>query len=444
MTRGKRLLHVVLAWCMMLSVLFVQKMPAYAAGMTLSLSSTSLNIGDTLTATVRVPSGYGATVSVEYDSAILQIASNSPNGAIMNLGDAMGQPATGTITFTAIAAGDCAITANATVAGDSEGNQVELSGAGARITVENAASSSASDTSDAANGNSTSGGGGKVSADNSLSVLKLSSGTLSPAFSYNVTKYTATVDYSVTSIAITAIPSNEKATVTSVTGNENLKVGQNTLQITVKAENGVSAVYTVTVTRKDQQEPSENESKQEEQNQEGTLPKEDTIDELSEPTNGFLVDGVLLVPSFEIPQELIPEDFVEDTINMYGLQYPCLNFRYGNITLICLKEAEAIQGQLYVYDSSQYAVFPFYKQEDFEQNSGIENENADHQTAEYENLLEQNDRLKGRIGQLRIGFIICLVILFFSIGTIVVLVVLLYRKKKEHPLTKDQIDLIEI
>ena len=194
-----------------------------------------------------------------------------------------------------------------------------------RITVANAASSS-SDGTGQTNGNGTSGSGGKASADNSLSVLKLSSGTLSPAFSYNVTKYTATVDYSVTSIAITATPTNEKATVTSVTGNENLTVGQNTIKITVKAENGVSAVYTITVTRKGEQDTSE----PSDQNEEGTLPEEGTAGELSEPTNGFLVDGVLLVPSFEIPQELIPQDFVEATISMYGLEYPCLNFLKKN------------------------------------------------------------------------------------------------------------------
>ncbi len=440
MTREKRLSLFVTAWCMMLSILFVPKMPVYAAGMTLSLSSTSLNIGDTVTATIKVPSGYGATVSVEYDSAILQISSESKNGAIMNLGDAMGQPASGSITFTAIAAGDCAITANATVAGDSEGNQVELSGAGARITVENAAGPTTDNPGNAANQNA---GGGKASADNSLSVLKISSGTLSPSFSYNVTKYTATVDYSVSSIAITAIPTNEKATVISVTGNENLTVGQNTIKITVKAENGVSAVYTVTVTRKDEQEASGNNSDEPDQNQEEPPAEENMAGELSEPTNGFIVDGVLLIPSFEIPQELIPKDFVEGTINMYGSKYPCLQFQYGNITLICLKEAEDTQGQLYIYDSSQYTVFPFHKQEDSGQDNNITNDGTDHLLVEDESLPEQNSKLEERIGHLKIYLSICLVILFLCIVTILVLVIL-YLKKTKNQSTKDKIDLIDI
>ncbi len=427
MTREKRLSLFVTALCMMFSVLFAPKMSVCAAGMTLSLSSTSLNIGDTVTATVRVPSGYGATVSVEYDSAILQISSDSKNGAIMNLGDAMGQPASGSITFTAIAAGDCAITANATVAGDSEGNQVDLSGAGARITVENTASGAVGGSGNAADQNA---GGGKASADNSLSVLKLSAGTLSPSFSYNVTKYTATVDYSVSSIAITATPTNEKATVTSVTGNENLAVGQNTIKITVKAENGVSAVYTITVTREEQQESSGGSSADMNQNQQETSAEGNTVGELAEPTNGFIVDGVLLIPSFELPQELIPRDFVEGTINLYGSKYPCLQFQYGNITLICLKEAEDTQGQLYIYDSSQYTVFPFHKQEDSGQNNDMGNDGAGYDLAEYESLLEQNSKLEDSVGHLRVFLYVCLVILCLCIGIIAAIVVLYLKRER--------------
>ena len=74
--------------------------------------------------------------------------------------------------------------------------------------------------------------------------MKLSSGTLSPSFKYNVTKYTATVGYDVTKVVVSAKTSNEKATIESVTGDGtvNLKVGDNVIEIVVKAENGVKAV----------------------------------------------------------------------------------------------------------------------------------------------------------------------------------------------------------
>ena len=88
-----------------------------------------------------------------------------------------------------------------------------------------------------------------LSADNSLKALTISPGTLSPAFKGSTTKYTATVDNSVTSIAVSATPVNEKATIESVTGNTNLAVGANVVQIVVKAENGTTATYKITVTR---------------------------------------------------------------------------------------------------------------------------------------------------------------------------------------------------
>ena len=57
--------------------------------------------------------------------------------------------------------------------------------------------------------------------------------------------------YDVTSVVVSAKTSNANATVESVKGGENLSVGANKIQIVVKAENGVTATYTITVTRKE-------------------------------------------------------------------------------------------------------------------------------------------------------------------------------------------------
>lgn len=90
------------------------------------------------------------------------------------------------------------------------------------------------------------------SGDNSLAQLSLSEGELSPAFAYGTTSYTATVPNGTTSVEVHAVPSNGKAQVVSTEGNTDLKVGENTIRITVKAENGALAVYTIKVTREDQ------------------------------------------------------------------------------------------------------------------------------------------------------------------------------------------------
>ena len=92
-----------------------------------------------------------------------------------------------------------------------------------------------------------------LSADNSLEVLSLSAGTLSPDFIGKTVQYTATVPNDVTSVTVTATPVNEFATVQSITGNDNLQVGTNTIKVVVKAQNGALAQYTITLTREDGQ-----------------------------------------------------------------------------------------------------------------------------------------------------------------------------------------------
>lgn len=88
-----------------------------------------------------------------------------------------------------------------------------------------------------------------LSKDASLKSLKLSAGSLSPAFSPSIMKYDVTVGADVTSLVVTGTTSNEKAAVTSITGADNLKEGYNEVKISVTAESGNTAVYTLYVTK---------------------------------------------------------------------------------------------------------------------------------------------------------------------------------------------------
>ncbi len=90
------------------------------------------------------------------------------------------------------------------------------------------------------------------SGDNSLARLSLSQGELSPAFAYGTTSYTAEVPYETTSVTVSAEASHAKAQIVSIEGDQNLEVGENTIRITVRAENEAVAVYTIKVTRKEQ------------------------------------------------------------------------------------------------------------------------------------------------------------------------------------------------
>jgi len=87
-----------------------------------------------------------------------------------------------------------------------------------------------------------------LSGDNNLSSLSLSHGTLSPAFSQGTTEYSAEVPYEVTSLSVSATASHGAARVAVSSGS--LYVGENTITITVTAENGNKKYYTVKVTRR--------------------------------------------------------------------------------------------------------------------------------------------------------------------------------------------------
>ena len=95
-----------------------------------------------------------------------------------------------------------------------------------------------------------------------LETLAIENQTLEHNFIENITDYTAQVDNNVKSLNILAIPQNENAKVT-IEGANDLKVGDNTVIVTVIAENEVTfKKYKITVHRRNEQEQKEEEYKQ--------------------------------------------------------------------------------------------------------------------------------------------------------------------------------------
>ena len=378
----------------------------WAEGLALSVSASSINIEDTVTVTIDIPSGYGATVAVSYNNSVLEYVSSSLTAnanagtVLLNLGDAMGFANTATVTFKGISAGSSNLSANCTVAGNAEGDSVELTGASGSVVVENAVTepdepqqpgtgdgqennNNASENNNAGNDNSGNAGTGssddntasepRKSADNSLSTLTLSEGTLSPEFKYNTIRYTATVDYDVTSVQVTAKTSNKKATIESMTGNENLKVGENDIKIVVKAENGVSVTYTVVVTRLAEGQSGAN--------QEPDIPVDNPAEDPGEsggeqqpedPAEGddgeslaagtFEIDGEIFHMVPVIPAGLIPENFSVSTVMVGGAEYQQLVFDVNPaLVLIYLENEDQTQADFYVYLESLGMLFDYVR-----------------------------------------------------------------------------------
>lgn len=215
-------------FAVMMMVVFGTVTAKAAGALTIAVSSQNVRVGDTVTVTVYAAGANNeevtADMTVNYDSSVLQYSNSSVSGAAGGGGSVTARGSEVEITFKAIGAGTASVSAAAPT----------VTGAGVKITA-----SGAADKSEEADANK--------SADNSLSAISLSAGTLSPAFSSQTTNYTVEVGADVTDLTVTPSTSNAKATIESITGNTGLKVGDNTIKILVKAENGAEATYTITV-----------------------------------------------------------------------------------------------------------------------------------------------------------------------------------------------------
>ena len=86
------------------------------------------------------------------------------------------------------------------------------------------------------------------SKDSSLKELAIAEGTITPEFNKDVKEYALTVPNEITSVNVTATPTDSKAKAT-IEGNTELKEGENTVTVTVTAENGDKTNYIIKVTR---------------------------------------------------------------------------------------------------------------------------------------------------------------------------------------------------
>ena len=365
-----------------LANLAIPDLQVRADSLSLRVNKSEMKIGETVTVSITVPAGVSATINLTYPTNVFSFSSASEtanaNGGcvVMTLGGYGGTntATTGTIKFKAKSAGTATFAASAPTAGNQEGDPVSIGGASCSVTVENEADepeepqkpekpdNNTPDQGSQSNGgnsnsNSDSSDGGEnatKSRDNSLAALTLSKGTLSPEFKYNVVNYTASVDYSVTSVVVSAKTGNAKATIESVTGGENLVVGENKITIVVKAENGVSATYTIKVTRNAQGESGTN--------PDGEADQEPDSNPVEPQEKCFVVNGKTLYPTSNTPEGWMQEGFSATEVELWGEKYPALEdtFYAGGIKLLYLQDANGENGGTYmVFAKQPYEAYDF-------------------------------------------------------------------------------------
>lgn len=382
----KKKLGVIITLLTLCICLMTPQMHAKAASgkTTIAVSAGSLNIGQTVTVTAKALSASGdsayANMVLTYDAGILEFVScnatyGGGGGSISVASDSF------SVTLKAISAGKASISLSATdgVIYGTEEELDSMAGSSTSVTVKNEAAGS---NGNAGNGSSSGTGSNNntgsntaaLSADNSLKALTISPGTLSPAFKGSTTKYTATVDNSVTSIAVSATPVNEKATVESVTGNTNLAVGANVVKIVVKAENGTTATYKITVTRQAAgnagttggETTTTGGENGDSENGDAETP-EDTEEVPATEAPASQAEVVINDTAYHISdsftEEQIPADFTEAAVRFRGTECKGLTFNKGMISLIYLEtdNVDSTIGRFFIYDETRDVVYDFMK-----------------------------------------------------------------------------------
>ena len=371
--------------CLMTPQMHVQ---AASGKTTIAVSASSLNIGQTVTVTAKALGASGesayANMVLTYDASILEFVSctatyGGGGGSISVANDSF------SVTLKAIAAGKASLSLSATdgVIFSTAEELESMAGSSTSVTVNNEASTGNTGSSNAGNtgsntgtnnGSSSTGNGSNaaaLSADNSLKALTISPGTLSPAFKGSTTKYTAAVDNSVTSIAVSATPVNEKATIESVTGNTNLAVGANVVKIVVKAENGTTATYKITVTRQAAGTTGSETTTTGGENGDNGNGDSETPEDTEEvdttetpvPAADVVINNTTYHIADNFTEEQIPADFTEATVHFRGTECRGLTFNKGTISLIYLEtdNVDATTGRFFIYDETRDVVYNFMK-----------------------------------------------------------------------------------
>ncbi len=228
-------------FCLLMQCMVFQPLLVHAApSASLSFSSSTVKVGDTVTATFTVSGGdikLGALQGeVIYNTELLTFVPNenasdifeSAKGTILLVPSPNATGASSfsfQLTFKALKAGSATLRAYTTELASASSEYLDNVSVNKSVEIRT------------------------ISTDATLKALSVNTGTLSPKFASGTTAYTVNVANNVSSITVNATATHSGAKVTG-TGKTNLSVGKNTISVKVTAEDGkTTKTYTITVTR---------------------------------------------------------------------------------------------------------------------------------------------------------------------------------------------------
>lgn len=324
---------VLLTLIILIATMLLSMSVAFGASASLSISGGgTYNVGDTvrITFTLSGTNIAQATAQISYDSSVLQYTGGSgatlPSSASgvlrAQIGDGSAHSSMSvTLNFKALKAGSSSVSISPTDVIDYEFNSMSCSAKSTTVTVKNSSSS--------ASGNA------------NLSSLRISAGSLSPAFSPKTTSYTVNVGNSVTTCTMSVSTADSNATYT-ISGSSSLSVGQNTRKIVVTAQNGTTKTYTINIYRAAADSGSENTDSDDEN-------KDDDKEQRPEEIKVTVGEKeYIVVEDFEGKD--IPQGFAMTVAKFGDYEIPVFSDKDLKYTLALLKDGETGDESWFFYD----------------------------------------------------------------------------------------------
>ena len=321
MKKTTKILAIIAIFSLLVSMLVVN----VSAAASVTTGGGEYTVGQSVSIPVKIKSDapiMTAQIKISYNSSVLTLKGvtgaeyTTGNGSINivddNFSTATKDVTTGsyTLNFTAAAAGNSNITVSVSIA--DKNLSKSTNSASAAVTVVTP----------------------KPSSNANLSSIKLSSGSLSPAFNPNTTNYTATVRYDVDSINITGSVADGKSTYVGG-GTFALNIGDNSRVLTVTAQDGTKKSYTINIKRMTEQETLD--AEQAERDADPLL---------------VVIDGVDYTIVNDFTNITIPAGYTQGTTTRKDTEIAVLNDEHGEYTLYWLTDANGENGAFYTCDEN--------------------------------------------------------------------------------------------
>lgn len=332
-TRMKKWGMRVLLVCMMTLFIPAQILTSFAADGKITFTDLTVTTGEEFSIRVKIAATSGkiarSEMMLSYDASALEFVegSGAQGGAgSISLSATANQSETQvyTLKFKALQAGNTTITVNSQEVYDTDENIMNITHTGSSSVKVQASAS--------------------YSSDAALKSLKVSPGSLTPAFSPDVTSYSVEVGLETEKLIVDAVPNNSNAK-TSISGAE-LTANEGTVVCRVTAEDGQTVKeYTISVTKTE--------------NGETTSPNEDVKEPTYTPGDmSAMVAGVTYEVAKQFDESTLPEGFEAINYSYHDVEVRAGKGLQKDLILLYLKD-EAGNGELYIYNEATDSFSPW-------------------------------------------------------------------------------------